>query len=245
MSLSHDCHTLRSVQLIEVTSYGVRSAAISLKRRDTPLRFVLFPMLHLGAPAFYEEVTQRLKSCQLIVAEGVVGRSITVTALAAVYTIPSHRGKGGLVKQNIDYGAIGVPVINPDATAAELHVSWNKVPALTGLAATVLAPVVGIWIALVGFPAAFAKALAVDDLPSREQLSASEGALGRMEDALVRDRDARLLTCLDEIHEARAHERIDVAVVYGATHMPAVVHHLSARYGDFARDAEWMDVFAL
>lgn len=72
------------MQLIEVSDFGVRSAEIWLGRVETPLRFALFPVLHLGTAAYYEEVTRRLQRCQLVVAEGISGRSIAVTALTAV-----------------------------------------------------------------------------------------------------------------------------------------------------------------
>jgi hypothetical protein len=59
------------------------------------------------------------------------------------------------------------------------------------------------------------------------------------------DRDAHLLAALARIHEARCDEAIEVAIVYGAKHMPAVVVYLSRRFGYWAGDAEWMTVFEL
>jgi hypothetical protein len=44
------------MQLVEASSFAVRSAVIQLRRPDTPLGFVLFPMIHLATPAFYAEV---------------------------------------------------------------------------------------------------------------------------------------------------------------------------------------------
>jgi hypothetical protein len=46
-TLAGDC-----VQLIEQTGFGVRSAALTLDKPGSAVRFVLFPMLHLGTPAF-------------------------------------------------------------------------------------------------------------------------------------------------------------------------------------------------
>jgi len=66
------------MQLVEASSFAVRSAVIQLRRPDTPLGFVLFPMIHLATPAFYADVMIRLAGCQLIVAEG--GRGIESTA---------------------------------------------------------------------------------------------------------------------------------------------------------------------
>jgi hypothetical protein len=44
------------MQYIEASVVGVRSAVITFKRRVTPLRFVLIPMVHVAEPEFYREV---------------------------------------------------------------------------------------------------------------------------------------------------------------------------------------------
>jgi hypothetical protein len=51
------------------------------------MRFVLFPMLHVGAPSFYEEVTRRLQACDLVMTEGIRGRSLTSSALTLTYRL--------------------------------------------------------------------------------------------------------------------------------------------------------------
>jgi UDP-N-acetylmuramyl pentapeptide synthase len=71
---------------------------------------------------------------------------------------------------------------------------------------------------------------------------ASTGQWERVEDLVGHERDMRLRKCIDEIHQRRSSEDIDVAIVYGATHMRAVVHYLSGRYDYFASKAEWMTV---
>jgi hypothetical protein len=58
------------MQFIESSIVGVRSAVLTLACRTSPLRFVLFPMVHVGEPAFYREVTNRVRDCAIIVAEG-------------------------------------------------------------------------------------------------------------------------------------------------------------------------------
>lgn len=58
------------MQYIEASVIGVRSAVITLKRRATPLRFVLIPMVHVAEPDFYREVASLAGECALIVAEG-------------------------------------------------------------------------------------------------------------------------------------------------------------------------------
>lgn len=55
---------------------------MTLEKRDSRVRFVLFPMIHLGAPEFYAEVAQRLRQCDLILTEGVGGRRTSVVTLS-------------------------------------------------------------------------------------------------------------------------------------------------------------------
>ncbi|MFB6395721.1 hypothetical protein [Polymorphospora lycopeni] len=57
------------MQIIEVGMLGVRASVLRLTRRDTPLRFDVFPMVHIGEPAFYTAVADRLRRCDLILAK--------------------------------------------------------------------------------------------------------------------------------------------------------------------------------
>jgi hypothetical protein len=63
-----------------------------------------------------------------------------------------------------------------------------------------------------------------------------------IDQVIVDDRDALLLDALSDIHRLRCAEPIDVAVIYGAAHMPAVIYGLLARHGYRARTAEWVTV---
>jgi hypothetical protein len=231
------------VQLIEVSDFGVRSAEIWLGRVETPLRFVLFPMFHLGTADYYEEVTRRLQSCQLVVAEGVFGRSTAITALTAAYRIPSRSMRLGLTTQQIDLSSLDVPIINPDVTGEQFDAGWRRLPIFFRLAVLALVPILGIWMALVGTRAALARYLEVDDLPTPGGGHGVDGAVGTDRGARRSQSGCAAARCLDEIHQRRSSEKIDVAVVYGAAHMRAVVHYLSGRYDYFAREAEWMTVF--
>ena len=62
------------MQFIESSIIGIRSAVITLTRRTTPLKFILFPMVHVAEQRFYDEVAARARLCQLIVAEGAPSR---------------------------------------------------------------------------------------------------------------------------------------------------------------------------
>ncbi len=43
------------MQILEVTELGLRSAALRLKHRTVPLRFVVIPMTHMANAGFYRD----------------------------------------------------------------------------------------------------------------------------------------------------------------------------------------------
>ena len=106
------------MQLIEQTGFGVRSALLTLAKRGSATRFVLIPMLHLGSPAFYRAVRRRLEECDVVVVEGVAGRTTSVMTLA--YRIGGRLRRGGLVDQGrgLDLTGLTGQIIRPDLTAA-------------------------------------------------------------------------------------------------------------------------------
>ncbi|MET8832110.1 hypothetical protein ABZX40_40840 [Streptomyces sp. NPDC004610] len=229
------------MQIVEVTGYAVRSAVITMRRRGTPLEFVIFPMLHAASPTFYSQVRLRLAECDLIVLEGVRGKSLGLRALTLAYRFAPRRRRNGLQEQHDDLLLPeGVPVVRPDVTAAEAVEDLKSLSRWTYLMLMVAAPVLGLVVALRGPRAFLNEDLAVEDLPSTAR--AETLADDPVEHALTDRRDQRLLDALGEIHTERATEPIRVAVVYGARHAPAIVSGLWDRYGYRPREAEWLTV---
>ena len=74
-----------------------------------------------------------------------------------------------------------------------------------------------------------------DDVPESELQE-------RLDGAFTGERDDRLLAALVELHETRSHGRIDVGIVYGAGHVPDLVHRLNATLGHRPRTADWITV---
>jgi hypothetical protein len=231
------------VQIIEVTGLGVRSAAIRLRRRDSALQFVVYPMIHMARPQFYRDVTTRLRRAQLIVVEGVHGgrTSPLFQALTLSYRVLRFNRRVQLVEQNIDYQALGVPIIHPDVSAGEFRADWRRVPWRGRMLMWLVLPVVIVARLFGGTGAIWTRALALDDQPSPEEEAMAE-VMPEVDAALLDRRDQRLLTALYALHEQRCDEAIEVAVVYGAAHVPAIVHGLADKYGYQARSADWLTV---
>jgi hypothetical protein len=47
------------MQFIESSIIGLRSAVTTLRHRTTPLRFILFPTVHVAEQQFYDDVAAR------------------------------------------------------------------------------------------------------------------------------------------------------------------------------------------
>jgi hypothetical protein len=232
------------MQIIEFTDLGVRSAVIRLRRRGTPMQFVLYPMIHMAQPGFYTAVTRRLKQADVIVAEGVgagTRPSVLSGALTMSYSILRFNRRAGLVEQDIDYSAMGVPVIEPDVTEDEFTHGWRRMPAVHRMLFWLVLPGVLLVRMFGGTRMVWTRAVEVNDLPGVHDEALADYYPG-FSDAMLGDRDQRLLDALSRLHDERQDEKIEVAVVYGAGHVPAVVHGLTARHGYRPASADWLTV---
>jgi hypothetical protein len=230
------------VQLIEVSIIGVRSAVITLQAPGTPMQISLFPMLHLGTPDYYQSVTARLAACDVIIAEGISGQSVIARALTLAYRLPARSRRLALTVQHIDCASLGVPVVRPDLTAPQFRALWRTIPALQRLTVWCLVPIFAVSFALLGTRRTLSRHVATEDLPSSLDGLARQ-AMPKLIAGVLDHRDDLLVACLDSIHEQRHAEDVNVGVVYGAGHMPAVAHAMFRRHGYRPSAAEWISVF--
>ena len=238
------------MQITEVTDLAVRSAAITMRREETPMEFALFPMLHVAAPSFYAQVRRRLRKCAVIVSEGMSGPTLQSNAMDFAHRA-FPRGKAHGIVGQTDEAVLpeGIPVIRPDVPPAEPGIDLRGVPGLgrmaklmgLNLALITNAHVICTAIAVAGPRVLCSKDLEIHDFAftAREELNADTP----MAHMLTDDRDRELLAALTRLHEQRCREPITVGVVYGAAHIPAVSNGLLERYGYRPRDAQWMTVF--
>ncbi len=110
-----------------------------------------------------------------------------------------------------------------------------------GLAVWCLVPPFAVGLRLFGTRRFIGRFLSLDDQP--RWADQADGRFGSLFELLVQHRDELLLDALASIHEARGAEPVTVAVVYGAGHMPAVIHGMLDRYGYQPRGAEWLTIF--
>jgi hypothetical protein len=225
------------MQIIDTGVLGTRSAVLRLRRRGSELNFLIFPMMHVATPAFYTEVTRRLGGCAVVVVEGVTGRSVLGWALTLSYrVIPANR-RSGLVEEDINFAALGVPVVRPDVSAQEFGRTWRTLPLRLRLLMWCMLPAIVV-AQLVGGR----KRLLTPDVAFNDDDVPEDEVAERFENAFKGERDERLFAALAELHATRAHERIDVGIVYGARHVPDLVHRLVTTLGYRPRTADWITV---
>lgn len=236
------------MQIIEITGMGVRSSVVRLRRRGTPMSFVVYPMVHMAEPEFYAAVTARLRAADVVVVEGIGGDdggsrlSLLGRALTLTYSVLRfNRRAGRLVRQDIDYDGLDAEIVHPDVTGTEFSGSWRRAPLRERLLTWIMLPAVVLTRLFGGSRSVWTRDLEMDDLPSPRQERTTEKYSG-LDGALRGDRDAMLLRALYHLHETRGTENLEVAIVYGAAHVPAIVHGLSRTYGYRPCSADWLTV---
>jgi hypothetical protein len=234
------------VQIVEANDYSVRVAELRLTRRASPMRFVLYPMLHVGSPAFYRDVTDRLRAVDLIVAEGISGPTRAGDQLTASYRMMAADESLGLAVQHLDVDDLGVRVIRPDPSGAHFDTRWETVPRWQRGATRALGSSFTAAQRLFGsrFLQQGLSRMSFDDLPSQTEILERD-PLPDVSRVVTDERDALLVSALDELHDQRSQEAITVAVVYGAMHMRAVVNEFSAPHGYVVRGGDWLTVMLL
>lgn len=234
-----------SVPIVRVRGGAVQCAVLSMWCAHSPLSFLLVPMQHVADLEFYTQVRRRLQSCGLVLAEGVRGRSWQLSTLTMAYRFAPRRRRNGLALQ--DYATllpVGVPVINPDSTAAEAVSDLREAGRWRYLFWLLCAPVLGLVFAVRG-PRAFADTgLEVRITPPRPGARIPDRDHYPVMRALLGQRDRLLLDAIREVLQRHRDYAITVAVVYGASHIPMLCAELMVRHGYQLREPEWLTVTA-
>ncbi len=229
------------MDIIDASDLGVRTVVLELRRRGTPCRFTIYPMIHVGEASFYREVASRLATHDLIVAEGIIGPSRATRLMTQVYRSKPLLDRLGLQVQSRDLYDVGVPVVFPDMTGPELDRRWGEIGLPERAMWSVLAPATRLYLDRFASREMLANHLHLDC----DTLAIEEPSGFELDEIVCDQRDALLCEAVTEIHTQRCEEDINVAVVYGAAHVAPLVNHLRARHGYVPRSGEWLQVFSL
>jgi len=203
-----------------MSALGFRTSVTVFRRPGGGLRWVIIPTIHMGHADYYWAIWQRLRSCQAVVAEIWDGPSSTGMVYANALRLARQRASRDLVTQDIDYGALGVPIIFPDEHLAPDAGPDRRMSREERLTVTVMTPILALHMALTGD----VDWLGVNPLDIDDRTEV-------LWDADDRKREDLLLGVIREIDGEFAAEDTEVAVVFGALHMPTVVRELTRKFG--------------
>jgi hypothetical protein len=208
------------MQLTEMSVLGFRTSVTVFRRPAGGLRWVIIPTIHMGHTDYYWAIWQRLRSCQAVIAEMWDGPSSTGLLFARAMRLARQRASRDLVPQDINYGALGVPIIFPDSYLAPNADPDRRMSPEEELKTALMTPVLALHMALTGDGDWFGgRPLDIHDHTEFPR------------DADDRKREDLLLGVMREIDGEFAAEDMEVAVVFGAAHMPTVVRELAGRLG--------------
>ena len=217
------------MQLTEMSVLGFRTSVIVFRRPAGGLRWVVIPTIHMGHADYYWAIWQRLRSCQAVVAEIWDGPSSTGMVFANAMRLARQRASRDLVAQDIDYGALGVPIIFPDAYLAPNADPDRRMSRAERLTAAVTTPILALHMALTGD----GDWLGNDPLEIHDHTEVQR-------DAKNIKREELLLGVLRELDGEFAGEDVEMAVVFGALHMPTVVRELIKMGYRVMPGAQWL-----
>ena len=233
------------MQFIEKNSFNVRSAIYRLKKEDAGLEFILFPMIHVGSREFYDEVSQRLAECDLILAEGVGSRKANL--LSRSYRIVKQISRLELVTQQegMKVSSLREKIVNADMGGRAFDEGWSFLPLTLKVQIFFLSYFYAIYLFLFGTREMIAENIAVEDLPSSQEILFQDDNFDRLDTLLIDERDRTLILNIETLIQTNGSDRKLVGIVYGATHMLNVTSFLLHKLNYKVAKAEWVRVFDL
>ncbi len=233
------------MQLVESSAMGLRSARFTLVSPRSGVVVTLFPMIHVGEPAFYEAVYADAFSQDVVLVEGV--NSPITRRVTRSYRWIEHSRKIDLIVQpryprQSDCSA---RIVHADLSAEEFAEAWGEVPLWLRVLVYIAAPYIGLRRRLVGSRESLAKGMSVDDQASQKELLNWSPEAASLTAAIMDARDKRLIERLREQLDAPAAGPRRLAIVYGAFHMRAVLRELTKGRGFYADRGDWLTVFPL
>jgi len=233
------------MQFIEKNSLNVRSAIYHLKKDGAALEFILFPMVHVGSKEFYTEISRRLAVCDVILAEGVNSKKGNL--LTVSYRIVKKIKRMDLVTQRegLRVTSFREKMVNPDMAGREFDERWSSLP--LGLKAQLFffTPIYVVYLFLFGTRELLAENIALEDLPSSDEILFQDGSFEKLDSLLIDERDRKLIDSIGKLHDSDQRDKQTVGVVYGAMHMRNVSSFLLRKLNYRVTKAEWVTVFDL
>ncbi len=233
------------MQFIEKNSFSVRSAVYSLKQDGSALEFLIFPMIHVGSREFFDEISKRLSACDLILAEGVKSKRANILTLS--YRIVKRIRRMDLITQEEGMRVDGLraKILNSDLEEQAFEERWSSLPVLMRAQLFIIVPLYVMYLFFFGTRETIAENLALEDLPSSEEILSWDDRFAQLDSLVVDERDKKLLEHIAKLNIDPGDSLQTVGIVWGAFHMRRVMAFLMQKLNYRVAKAEWVNVFDL
>lgn len=230
------------MQFLESSVIGLRAARHRLTSPDHAAEVTLFPMVHVGEPAFFQKVYAEAGAHDIVLLEGVTSK--TASNLTRAYRWMRVGRLGLVVQPAFDTAETTAEVIRADLSAEEFDALWQAIPVLERRLLAGLAPIFGVLRGLILSRRSLARNMNQEDLTTRDDLLIWGTPFTGHRRVLLEARDARLCSWVESVLQRSAKRPLRVAIVYGAAHMPQVLHCLRQGWRYVVVDSDWMTVFS-
>jgi hypothetical protein len=202
-------------------------------------------MIHVGSREYYQEITRRLANCDLILVEGVKSRKVTILTLSYRFIKKIRRMDLITQYEGIRLDAFRNEIRNTDMEGNAFDERWSSLPITSRLQLFILVPFCVLYLFLFGTRETLADNLALDDLPSSDEVLLEDETLIQLDSLLIDERDRKLLEHIARVNEERAQTSQKIGVLYGAFHMRHVMPFLMQKLNYRVVKADWVKVFDL
>lgn len=222
---------------------GLRAVHYKFRSDLIDIEVDIFPMIHVGSASYYEEIKRKLDNYDFIIFEGV--KSSRSRFITASYRYLTRSKRLGLVTQSkgLPLKQFKEKLIHGDVNTLEFDNNWKKIPFYQRVLILVISPLYGLYMMLTASRESISKNLEFDDLLSRREILKSDENYKELDNAIIHDRDYKLIGVLQETLKEKEGKEIKLSVIYGARHMRAITQFLIDKYNYKVKESNWLTVF--
>jgi hypothetical protein len=136
-------------------------------------------------------------------------------------------------------------ILNADMDGSAFDESWSSLPVLLRAQLLVIIPVFVVYLFLFGTREMLAKNIALDDLPTSEEILSEDEEFEPLDSLIVDERDRKLIEHIARLEDQQLKAAQQVGIVYGARHMRTTIAFLMQKLNYRVVKAEWVKVFDL
>jgi len=136
-------------------------------------------------------------------------------------------------------------IVNADMDGSAFDERWSSLPVLLRAQLFIIIPIFVVYLFLFGTREMLAKNIALDDLPSSEEILWEDDSFEPWDSLIIDERDKKLIEHITGLADQQIVDSQQVGIVYGARHMRSTVAFLMQELNYRVVTAEWIKVFDL